>query len=195
MKKHKKSLSLMAFVLLLPALLLSGCGKTEDPFQVIFAAPFVNEKVVADYGEKLALETEVPVKFSGFSFNSQDVDPMAYGAGAMMMTAMVAAGEIDVMVCDLKEAARYARSGAFYDLNEVFTEEELAEVSDRLVSFDIVDEFGNPTGEKTGQCGLDLSGDWSLNYVAGSDSFGAFIVCSTNDMETAKEVFWAIVNS
>lgn len=190
-----KKVRCLILVLLLPVLLLTGCGNRENPFQVLFAAPFVNEELMNVYTETLSPESEKPVQYASFYFGSPDVDPMAYGAGAMMMTAMVAAGEVDVMVCDLNEAPRYARSGIFYDLTEFFSEEELAGVSDRLLQFDMVDEFGEPTGEKTALCGLDLSDRQDLRYILGSDSVGVFIVCGAKDPELAGEIFWEIVNA
>lgn len=183
----KKIISaLLAAVLLLA---LSGCGKKADPFQVLFAAPYVSEELVAAYGETLTQE----VKYSPFSIGSEDVDPMAYGASAMAMSAMFAAGEVDVLVCDLEEAARYARSGYFFDPAEIFTEEELEPYKESLLSFEMVDEYGAPTGEQTGPCGLDLSGREDLLFVMGTERCGAFIVVNTEDLELAKEVFLEIV--
>lgn len=191
MKTYQKNICLLLAVLLLPAFLLAGCGKREDPFQVIFAGPFVNEKLAASYGEGLAVEG--PIQYSGFSFGSEEVDAMVYGAGAMMMNAMVAAGEVDVMVCDLENATRLARGGTFLDLTTAFTEEELA--GRPLLSFDLVDEYGNLTGEKTPPCGLDLTGHGEIDYILGGGGYGLFIVSNTGDLERSKEVFRAIVNS
>lgn len=175
--------------LLLPALLLTGCGQREDPFQVVFAAPFVNEDIVDAYSAGLAPATQTPVNYTAFSFGSETVDASAYAAGAMMMTAMMAAGEVDVLVCDLGEAARYARSGSFLDPTTLFTEDELAGLSDRLVTFDLVDMNAKPTGETTAPCGLDLSGRKELDFVLASPGYGIFIVANTADPEAAKAVF------
>lgn len=193
MKKLKRSACLLTALLLLPVLLLSGCGKREDPFQVVFAAPFVNDGIIAAYCETLSPATETPIKYSGLSFGSEGMDASTYAASSMMLTAMAFAGEVDVVVCDLAEAARYARSGMFSDLTELFTQAELAEYADRLVRFDEVDENGVPTGEKTPSCGLDLSGREDLNIVMGGTSYGIFLVNGTGDPETAKAVFWEIV--
>lgn len=191
MKKLQKILCFLTALLLLPTL-FAGCGAEDDPFQVLFCAPYVNMELAEAYGSQITLESDTPVKYAGFTFGSEDVDPLTYGASAMMMNAMVAAGEVDVMVCDLAEAARYARGGIFYDLTEIFTQEELAEVSDRLVDFDMMDEYGVPTGERTALCGLDVSGTESLDYILAGGSYGIFIVSGAEDLELAKEIFWQI---
>ena len=41
------------------------------------------------------------------SLGSSDLDPTAYAAGSVKVSAMVASGEIDVMICDLENAAKY----------------------------------------------------------------------------------------
>lgn len=187
MKKNKKIICLTLTVLLL-LLSLTGCGPKDDSFQVMFAASFVNEELVASYNEQLPQDADPLVKCSSFSFGSEDVDPTFYASGAMAMSAMLSAGEVDVMVCDLENAVRYARSGAFYDLTEIFTPEELAEFGDSALSFDIIDPYGNLTGEKTPVCGLDLSGRDALTRIMGDEHYGVFIVCSAGDIELAKQI-------
>lgn len=178
----KKIIALLLSAALLLA--LSGCGKQETPFQVLFAAPFVNEDLTAAYGESLTAD----VKYSPFSMGSEAIDPMTYGAGAMALSAMFAAGEVDVLICDLDEAARYARSGYFFDPAEVFTGEELEPYQEKLLSFEMVDEYGVPTGEKTPVCGIDLSDKEDLLLAMGTEHFGIFILVNTEDLELAKDV-------
>lgn len=187
MKKMKRIISAV-----LTLLLLTGCGKKKDYFQVIFAAPYVSQEVVEAYAE--TIETEGEVVYSGFSFGSEDADPVTFAAGAMAMTAMMSAGEVDILVCDLENAARYARSELFLDLSTVLSREDLDTYSDRLLTFDMVDEAGEPTGEKTPPCGLDLSGNENIVGVLGSENCGIFIFCGTGDPATAGEIFQKIVN-
>lgn len=190
MKKFQKFICLVVM-----ALILAGCGKAEPGFQVLFAAPYVSDEMVAAYGEQLAVESEIPVTYSGFSIGSQAVDPMIYGAGTVALTAMITAGEVDVLVCDLDEAPRYARSGMFYDLTEIFSGEELAKISDRLLTFEMVDETGTPTGEFTAPCGLELPAREDLTWVMGGVHNGIFITCGAGNLDLAKEMFWQIVSA
>lgn len=194
----RKNLWLKAVTLLLPAVLLTACGSgtetSDDTFQVMFSAPYVDEEQVAAYGEKLSAEKEKTIEYQAYPIGTEEIDPMAYGASVMKISAMVAAGELDVMVCDLDNAARNARGEMYYDLTSIFTEDELAEYSDRLVSFDMVDEEGNPTGEKTPICGIDVSNNENLKNMMGENSYGVFIVGNTGDLELSKEIFWDIVN-
>lgn len=193
MRNHKKMICQILTLLLLPAMLLTGCGKAEDPFQIVLASGFVGDPFVGPYVEKLGLDSEIA--YRGFSFGSEGVDGTFFGASVMSMTAVLVAGEIDVLVCDLENAARYARNDMFLDLTAVFTEEELAGYEDRLVNFDMLDEFAEPTGEKTTLCGLDISGNTDLDYILNSDAYALFIVANTADLELSKDVFWKIVNS
>lgn len=113
----------------------------------------------------------------------------------MIMSVMFSAGEVNLLVCDLENAARYARSDLFYDLTEVLSQEELAEYSDRLITFEMVDEEGNPLGEQTPPYGMDLSNSDSVKRILGGDPCGIFIPLCAGDMDLAMELFWKIVNS
>lgn len=195
MKKKQKIICLALAVLLFPAL-LTGCGKApHNEFHVLFAAPFVNEELIESYNAKLPKEGELPFRCSGFSFGSEDVDPVVYASGAMAMTAMLSAGEVDVLVCDLDNAARYARSGAFYDLRDIFTPEELAEYEDSLISFPLIDNTGELTEETTGPCGLDLAGRSSLTTILGDEHYGAFIVFSACDLDLTRDTIRELWNA
>lgn len=193
MRNHQKSICLILLLLLLPAMLLTGCGKREDPFQIVLASGFVGDPFVGPYVEKLGVDSEIT--YRGFSFGEEGVDGTFFGASVMSMTAVMVAGEIDVLVCDLENAARYARNDMFLDLTEVFTEAELAGYEDKLVDFDMLDEYAQPTGEKTVRCGLNISGNEELTYILNSDAYAVFIVANTADLELSKDVFWKIVNS
>lgn len=189
--KHCKKIICLA---LLALLLLTGCGKKNAEFQVIFAAPYVSDELAEAYGESLAGKWETPVRCIGFSFGSEDYDASMYGASAMAMSAMVAAGEVNILVCDLEEAARYGRSGLFYDPTQLFTAEELSGWEEKLVRFDLVDETGQPTGEQTPPCGLELSGRKDLTEILASERYGIFLIGIGEDEAMTKEVFWAIAN-
>ena len=193
--KWKNVLGVKTAALLLPAVLLASCGggTSDDGLDVVFSAPYVSEEQVSVYGETLSAG-EKAVDCQGFSFGTEGGDAAAFGASTMKISAMVAAKEIDLMVCDLDNAARYVRSEMFYDLAEIFSQEELDAYSDRLLTFDLVDDEGNPTGEQTPVYGIDVSGNENLTAMMGQNSYGVFLVQNTEDLEAAKEIFWQIVN-
>lgn len=57
-------------------------------------------------------------------------------AGTMRVTALLAAREADICISDPKLFAYYAESGAFLDLRELYSEEELAAYAGRLCYID-----------------------------------------------------------
>lgn len=109
----------------------------------------------------------------------------------MQVTARAAGKELDIMICGEKDAARNARSELFYSLEEVFTEDEIAQFGDRTLSYELVDTDGNPTGERTPACGVKLDSE-ALDAIYGTDEYGIFIVGSTPHLDQAKEVFLAL---
>ena len=113
-------------------------------------------------------------------------DPMMAAAGIMKVAGMVDADEIDVLVASLEEGERQAQNGGLLPLSEVFTEEELAEMSLEQISFDITDSDGNPEEEFSGPCGFKLTGE----TVSGLDSegVGVFIVSNTDKPEESRQV-------
>lgn len=193
--KTLKKITASVLAMLLLAAMPTGCGKRSSEFQILFAAPFVNEELVASYDAELPKEGEMPLQCSYFSFGSEELDAVVYASGAMAMTAMLSAGEVDVLVCDLENAVRYARSGAFYDLADIFTPEELAEFGESLLTFDVIDPYGEPTGDTIDRCGIDLSGRDSLTRILGEDSCGVFVVVSARDLDLAREIVRELVNA
>lgn len=181
---------------------LTSCGSDETTaLQVVVGISYVDSTAL-DTAEQSFLsahpewaEGEKAVDFTDMSFGTEATDPAAYGAGIMKISAMVAANEIDVMICNLEDAARNARSEMFSTLDEVFTEEELEPFADRLLTFDQVDDDGNPTGEQTPVCGISLTGTELFSDVYGDTEYGIFIVANTQNLDLAKDVFLAIANS
>lgn len=55
------------------------------------------------------------------------------------------------------------------------------------ISFDMVDDEGNPTGEKTAVCGLDLSDNETISSLVGQDC-GVFVVANTTHLDQAAEL-------
>lgn len=197
--KTQKCLSCLTAAAL-AACALTGCGGGgSSALQVAAANPYVSEEALAAYsGELLAAHPEWPegeVEFTALSLGSEESDAAAYAASVMKVSAMVASGEIDVMICDLEDAARNARSGIYLPLEDFLSEEELAAYSDLALSFDMLDDGGSPTGEQTEACGLSLTGSGVLSDIYGESEYGVFIVSNTENVELAKEVALAILES
>ena len=174
------------------AVLMTGCGsESVEGFQTVFCATYVDEDSVASYGEtvsaalpELTVDGEEPL-FTAMSMGDSDEDPMGTMAGMTRFTAMLSNGELDVVVSDLENAARNARGEVFLDVSSYLTEEEQEEYADRLLSFDMLDDSGNPTGEKTAVCGIDVSDNETLSALAGGGECGVFIVANTDHLEQA----------
>lgn len=203
MKTSKISAVFLSAVLLTSGGALSSCGSDEssDALQILAEAPYVDTEQLNNYAESFSASSEAlttagkTAEFTDLSVGSSDSDPTLYGTSTMKVSAMIAAGEVDIMICSLDEAARNARGEYYYDLEELFTPEELAQIpEENLLSFDMVDDEGNATGEKTAVCGVQISGNEALdNAMAGTD-YGVFIISNTENLDLAKEVFWEIVN-
>lgn len=203
MKTSKLSAVFLSAVLLTSAGALSSCGSDEksNTLQILAEAPYVDTEQLDSYGESLSASSEAltaagkTAEFTGLSVGSSDTDPTMYGTSTMKVSAMIAANEVDLMICSLDEAARNARGEYYYDLEELFTPEELAQIpEENLLSFDLVDDEGNPTGEKTPVCGVQISGNETLDSAMAGTEYGIFIVGNTENLDLAKEVFWEIIN-
>ena len=129
------------------------------------------------------------------SLGSSDLDPTAYAAGSVKVSAMVASGEIDVMICDLENAAKYARSETYLPLEDFLSPEELASYEERLLSFDLVDDEGNPTGEQTPAYGISMNGSEAFDSLYGDTDYGIFLIGNADPAELSKTVFLDLANS
>ncbi|MGI5894202.1 MAG: hypothetical protein ACOX6P_06360 [Candidatus Merdivicinus sp.] len=197
----KTSARVCAIALLLPTIFLSSCGSEDsNALQVTVCNSYVDETLLDQYESDMLAsnpswtEEGSVVEFTSMNLGTEAADPAAYGASIMKISAMVAAKELDVMICDLENAARNARSGMYATLDEIFTEEELEPFADQFLTFDMVDDDGNPTGEQTPVCGISLSND-ALSGIYGESEYGLFIVGNTENLDLAKDVFLQIANS
>lgn len=203
MKTSKISAVFLSAVLLTSAVGLSSCGSedTSNSLQILAESAYVDTEQLDTYGENLSASSEAltaagkTVEFTGLSVGNSDTDPAVYGTSTMKVSAMIAAGDVDIMICSLDEAARNARGEYYYDLEELFTPEELAQIpEENLLSFDLVDDEGNATGEKTPVCGVQISGNENLDSAMAGADYGVFIVSNTKNLDLSKEVFWEIIN-
>jgi hypothetical protein len=192
---------------------LSGCSsqEKETSFQMAFTSLFICQDAIDEYGESLArdmpeltIDGNAPVFtpiISGAVENNPEEgilnDPMLGMAGMMQMTALTAIGGLDVVVSDMENAARNARGDMFIPLDELFNADELANMTDRYISFDYVESADSyefvPTGEKTPVCGINITGNEEMKKIFGNQEIGVFIVANTKNMDLAKAVMLSLI--
>ena len=108
---------------------LGGCGggsSAEDTIGVVVSSTYVDDEALQAFaGELIAAhpDWEGKVTFTSQMMGDSEADGMTYGAAVMQQTAMAAAGEMDIMVCDDENGARNSRSELFIPLSDLFTEE------------------------------------------------------------------------
>lgn len=185
---------------IMSAAMLTSCGGEAKPtaaMQVSVCAGYVDEGKLQTFSDELFAahpdwtEGETPVTVEPISMGSEELDGTAYGAAILQVSARAAGNELDVMICGGQDAARNTRSDLFYPLEEIFTEEEIAQFGDRLLSYETVDTDGNLDGGETPVCGVRIQNE-ILDEIYGTTEYGVFIVCSTTHLDQAKEVFLAL---
>ena len=174
---------------------LGGCGggsSAEDTIGVVVSSAYVDDEALQAFaGELIAAhpDWEGKVTFTSQSMGDSEID----GAAVMQQTAMAAAGEMDIMVCDDENGARNSRSELFIPLSDLFTKEEIAVFGETL-TFEMVDESGNPTGEMAPTCGVRVTGD-GFDTAAGGADLGVYIVSTDKDEALVKEIFETLIDS
>ena len=193
--KCKSKLITLSCLTLACSMLFMGCSSdSKQTIQIIVGNSYVSqenldaceEELLASYPDWQGEETEI--EFTPIDFGDPETDPYA-GASIAKVSAMVTAKEIDLMICDTENAARFARSEMFVPVEEVLSEEELAQYEDRLLKFETVDETGNLTGEFTQPCGISLTGDSRFDSIFGEQEYGVFLVANADPMENAEAIF------
>lgn len=177
---------------------LTSCGSdsSEDTIGVVVSSAYVDDEALQTYADELISahpDWEGKVTFTSQTMGDSQADGTTYGAAVMQQTAMAAAGEMDIMICDDENGARNCRSDLFLPLSDVFTEEEIASFGETL-SFEMVDESGNPTGEMTPECGVRVTGD-GFDSAVGDTDLGVYIVSTEKDEALIKEIYTALIDS
>ncbi|MCL2832130.1 MAG: hypothetical protein FWD78_03075 [Treponema sp.] len=207
--KNKSALIKNGFALLIAGVLVFtflGCssgGNKTSPFQIAFCSLYVNESAVSDYGAALlnsipdlSIDGKAPLftpMIMGESQNDNQLsnDPMANMASIMKAAAVVSTGDLDVMIADMDNGARNARSGMFMNVSDLFPGEDLSALGTRLLSFDILNTDSYqpvPTGEKTPVCGISITGNDQMKKIFGDQEIGVFVVANTKNLELAQKV-------
>ena len=180
MKRKSIAAITLCAVMLCPAALASCGDSGSSALQITAVGPYVDDEQLTSYGESFSADSAAlsaageTAEFSSLSVGDES-DPSLYGASIMKVDAMIAANEMDIMICTVDEAAQ-------------IPEED-------LLSFDMVDEDGNATGEQTAVCGVRISGNETLDAAMMGQVYGVFLISNTQNPDLAKEVFLEIVNS
>ncbi len=207
MRTSKIRILALFCALTLAAGLFAGCSSstteeesTSKPFQLLVMAPHVLEENVAALGETLmaevpalAEEEDAPL-FTAMTMGSSETDPSVVITSNAQVVGLAADQAVNVVVADVSTATRFAANGFFTPLSEVFTEEELQDVQDRLMTLPLLDDEGNETDESTEVMGIDVSQSETLRTATGQSSVGVFFVNTGNHTELAKEVFLALAD-
>lgn len=214
--KYLKRISLaMALVMVMLALTACGGGseapvttKNEDgtlsaeetqALNVYVCAQYVNADAAQELVDKLNESVEslkdgtYKLEVTCVSTGSGE-DPSMQMAGMMKLTMALAAQEVDVIIADELNAARNARSDSFYALSDLFTADEIAALGDRALSYELLDDEGNPSGEMGPACGVDVTGDSALVNVVGNAQVGAFVAGNAANLENAKDLMRALIS-
>lgn len=203
--KRLRKISFM-LILALVTLLLSGCSNTnkdepdanaaQNTLNLVFCASYVDQALAEAYLNTLKQENDIlnsgEMDVSLTVITTSGADPMMQMGGMMKLTAVIASNEVDLILCDEENAARNARSGSFYALNELLCEDEISALGDRALQYALIDDEGKPTDEFTAVCGMDVSADEQLKAVFNQADIGVFVAGNAPHLEAAKAVMKAI---
>lgn len=199
--KRSRIFTVGTAVFIAAALLLSGCSASNQvkPFQMVFCGNPLDASKIESYGANLSssmpqltVENQDPVFtpiLAGEGLTQED--QITGAAGQTKFTALIAAQEIDVAICTLDTAEIQARNESFMPLDQIFTAEELEQLGDRQLSFELTelkDGEEVPTGQNTPACGVALTADDELAAIFGNQPIGVFVADNSPNAELAKEV-------
>lgn len=196
-----KKLLPIAFLLLGIAICLIGCSSKKKESNVVslhvaLATTYIGDEMIESFASYLKAglpeynDGEKSISVMGITTGDSEADPLSVMAGTTRIGAMMASGEIELWICDAKNAIRYAEGGTSYvALNTLFTEEELDSFNGTLIRIPIIDQEGNKTGEFSEICGLDLSQNTAVAELTGIIDSQMFIMAGSANMDAAKAAF------
>jgi hypothetical protein len=126
----------------------------------------------------------------GITAGDSAADPMSVMAGSTRIAAMLASGEIELLICDPENAKRYADDGANYvALEELFSADETSSFGGTPIAIPVTDDEGNSTGEFSEIVGLDLSQNAAITEMTGIRDPRMFVLAGSTNPEAAKAAF------
>jgi len=192
----------VAAVLVFCVLTLTGCsssGNEKEAAASSLHVTMINTHVPMEAAETLqtTLEQALPgliTPESGLivhSISSGDTekDPMGAMAGMTQIAAMMASGEMELVLMDSTNARRHGDNASIYvPLDELFTAEEQEQLGIVPATLPVVDDDGVQTGESTAPCGVDLSGCTRITQLMYTTDVAAYVLIDSPHTEQAKEV-------
>ncbi len=199
-KRLPKVISLLSLILISSLVLTACSSKESSSIEILIGNSYVipenfdstTQDLIANHPDWQ--DEEATVGFTSINFGDPETDPYA-GANIAKVSAMVAAKEVDIMICDMDNAARLARTEMFTPVEEILSEEDMEKYQDRLLTFELVDEEGNLTGEYTPACGISITGQEAFDKIYGEQEYGVFLVSNADPVENAEKVFMDILDA
>ena len=205
MKNGRKLISLCA-LLLLSALLLTGCSgaKKEYSAKIAVIMPRVLEKAQTTFDAEIRaalpeLETdEKKMLIQYVSTGDVSADAMTAAAAMQRVMMLFTANEIEIMICDPDNAFRHGENGATYlALDKLFDEEEQEALGIKSLTIAKVDDLGNLTGEQSAPCGIDLSENEMMRNTFKMSNLGLYVIDDGENanLENVRAVIrWILAN-
>ncbi|MBR6790255.1 MAG: hypothetical protein IKM31_05235 [Oscillospiraceae bacterium] len=171
---------------------LAGCGgEPESGAGGIDVAVITKYTLEEENPLPAALEEnlpDLPCAVTTIATGDAESDPTVAMAGMMRLTALIASGDVDVVVASMEEAERQAKAESFTPLSDMFTDEELAGFE--TISFEVISEDGTIGPLNGVPCGILLKND----RISSMDEsgMGVFLICNTEEPEQAADVMMAL---
>ena len=183
----KKMISVLALALA-ALLMMTGCSSGGDPaanasVKIAVTLPYVVEGAAEEF--RLALEKGLPelnteekkILVQAVNTGDTKADPMSAMAGMTKITTMFMGKEIEIMICDADNAQRHSDGGkGFMPLDQIFTEQEQAELGLEALTVFAVDADGGVTGEKSEPVGVSLAGCEGVKNIFKMSDLGLYVI-------------------
>ena len=174
----------------------SGPQVTEKSLNLYICANLVSEDGASAVADRLKALLGEDVAITTVCVSTPAADPSMQMAGIMKLSAAVASGEIDIVIADADNAARNARSDMFSALSDSLSAETVTALGDKALAYAMVNEEGEPTGEMTSACGIDITGAGLADgALATGAECGIFMMSNAPHAETAKSLLDAVAKS
>lgn len=143
----KGTIFALAVIALIVSIIYTAVTKKESVCNVVFINA-LHTPDPSELGEILGIDfkkNEV-VFDNSYIISPEFVDNSSF-VNAQKLVAIVSAKDAEIIVGDYDTVYKYASSEFYADLRDIFSEEELTALGDKLVYYEYVDENETPTGE------------------------------------------------
>ena len=198
-------LPLIVIILSVILILSCGGGSRSQEFQVVFVALQMDTDAIDRFGNTISSSIpELTINGRSPLFTAMRMgtaiergDPQMAMGSAMRFSAMLASGEVDLVIVNMQNAMNMAQGSAFLPLEAIFTESELSALEGRLLDFDILRpnemDVQVPTGERTGYLGIDITGNEQMTAIFGGQQIGVFVITNTANRDLAIHLMRSLI--